>query len=311
LSSYVNDLLSQLVNDVSNRTGSASLPAHRRIARERVPTSATASPSQIVNPGLRRRSAVYTTAYRAAIRDYSVQLTFANLKLPWYESGMREANPLSRLRKSGAVSPTRTDRRPIRSRNAPWAQATASYLARLGVSPNQISLASVMVAGVGAFGLGFFPQPWNAISCVCGAQLRLLGNLLDGMVAVEHGKQSQLGVLYNELPDRVSDSVLFVALGYASGIPWLGWLGALLAALTAYIRVFGGALGFAQNFDGPMAKQHRMAVLTAGCLISIVEHFAVRTNHSLPITCGLIAAGSLLTCGMRTRDLARSLRERG
>jgi len=130
------------------------------------------------------------------------------------------------------------------------------------------------------------------------------------MVAIEHGKQSQLGVLYNELPDRVSDSVLFVALGYASDLPWLGWLGALLAALTAYIRVFGAALGFAQDFRGPMAKQHRMAALTAGCLISIVEHFAVGTNHSLPITCGLIAAGSLLTCWTRTRALARKLQGR-
>lgn len=223
---------------------------------------------------------------------------------------MREATPLSRPREPGAISATRADRRPIRSRNALWAQAAASYLARLGVSPNQISLASVLAAGVGAVGLGFFPQPWNAISCVCGVQLRLLCNLLDGMVAVEHGKQSQLGVLYNELPDRVSDSVLFVALGYASGLAWLGWLGALLAALTAYIRLFGAALGFAQDFRGPMAKQHRMALLTAGCLISIVEHFAARTNHSLAITCGLIAAGSLLTCWTRTRALASRLKGR-
>jgi phosphatidylglycerophosphate synthase len=223
---------------------------------------------------------------------------------------MREATPLSGPRESGAVSPKRADRRPIRSRNARWAQAIASYLAALGVSPNQISLASVLAGGVGAVSLVFFPQPWNAISCVCGVQLRLLCNLLDGMVAVEHGKQSQLGVLYNELPDRVSDSVLFVALGYASGLPWLGWLGALLAALTAYIRVFGAALGFAQDFCGPMAKQHRMAVLTVGCLISIVEHFAVRTNHSLQITCGLIAAGSLLTCWTRTRALASRLKGR-
>jgi phosphatidylglycerophosphate synthase len=223
---------------------------------------------------------------------------------------MREATPLSGPRESGAVSPKRADRRPIRSRNARWAQAIASYLAALGVSPNQISLASVLAGGVGAVSLVFFPQPWNAISCVCGVQLRLLCNLLDGMVAVEHGKQSQLGVLYNELPDRVSDSVLFVALGYASGLPWLGWLGALLAALTAYIRVFGAALGFAQDFCGPMAKQHRMAVLTVGCLISIVEHFAVRTNHSLQITCGLITAGSLLTCWTRTRALASRLKGR-
>src|SRR5271165_1625263 len=150
---------------------------------------------------------------------------------------MREATPLSRPREPGAIPGTDVNRRPIRSRNALWAQAAASYLARLGVSPNQISLASVLAAGVGAVGLGFFPQPWNAISCVCGVQLRLLCNLLDGMVAVEHGKRSQLGVLYNEFPDRVSDSVLFVALGYASGLAWLGWLGALLAALTAYIGI--------------------------------------------------------------------------
>jgi phosphatidylglycerophosphate synthase len=138
----------------------------------------------------------------------------------------------------------------------------------------------------------------------------LLCNLLDGIVAVENGKQTALGVVYNELPDRVSDSLLLIALGYASEIPWLGWLAALLAALTAYVRVFGGALGFEQNFRGPMAKQHRMALLTAGCLISIIEHSTVRTNWSLPITCGLIAAGSLVTCWTRTRTLVRRLQGR-
>ena len=220
---------------------------------------------------------------------------------------MRETTGLSELRTSGAASPRRADRRPIRSRDARWARAAASCLARQGITPNQISLASIVVAGMGAVGLVFFSQPWNAIICVCGVQLRLLCNLLDGMVAVEHGKQAPFGVLYNELPDRVSDSALLIALGYASGLPWLGWLGALSAALTAYIRVFGAALGLAQDFRGPMAKQHRMALLTTGCLLSILEHFVVRTNHTLPVTCGLIAAGSLLTCWTRIRGVARML----
>lgn len=166
---------------------------------------------------------------------------------------------------------------------------------------------SIVASGVGAVSLAFLTQPWNAIGCVFGVQIRLLCNLLDGMVAIEHGKRTHLGALYNELPDRVSDSALFVALGYASGIPWLGWLVALLAALTAYIRVFGGALGFAQDFRGPMAKQHRMAALTAGCLLSIVEHLAVGTNFSLPMAGGLIAAGSLLTCWTRIGALVRRL----
>jgi phosphatidylglycerophosphate synthase len=220
---------------------------------------------------------------------------------------MRAVTPLSHSTNSGASPP---DRRPIRSREARWAQTIASHLASLGVRPNQISLASMLAAGGGAVSLFFFPQPWKAIGCVCGVQLRMLCNLFDGLIAVEHGQQTPVGALYNELPDRVSDSLLFVALGYSSEIPWLGWFGALLATLTAYIRVFGGALGFAQDFRGPMAKQHRMGVLTAGCLISIIEHFAVRTNHSLQITCGLITAGCFLTCWTRIRALVHSLQRR-
>ena len=221
---------------------------------------------------------------------------------------MREVVRLSQLRKSGEVSPSPADRRPIRLRSARWAQAAASYLARLGVTPNQISIASIFAAGAGAVSLIFLPRPWNTLGCLCGAQLRLLCNLLDGMVAVENGKQTRLGVVYNEMPDRISDSLLLIALGYASEIPWLGWLAALLAALTAYIRVFGGALGFAQDFQGPMAKQHRMALLTVGCLSSIIEHLTVQTNRSLPITCGLIAAGALITCWARTRTLLHQVR---
>lgn len=221
---------------------------------------------------------------------------------------MREAGQLSQLRRSGEVPSSCADRRPIKLREALWAQAAASYLARLGVTPNQISIASIFAAGAGAVSLVFFPRPWNALGCLCGAQLRLLCNLLDGMVAVENGKQTPLGVLYNEMPDRISDSLLLIALGYASEIPWLGWLAALLAAFTAYIRIFGGALGFAQDFQGPMAKQHRMALLTAGCLISMIEHSTVQTNCSLAITCGLIAAGSLITCWTRTRTLVHQVR---
>ena len=88
--------------------------------------------------------------------------------------------------------------------------------------------------------------------------LRLLCNLFDGMVAVEGGKQSAIGSLYNEFPDHVADSLLIVGLGYAIGQSDLGWFAALAAALTAYVRVFGGSLGLTQSFMGPMAKQHRM-----------------------------------------------------
>jgi phosphatidylglycerophosphate synthase len=101
-----------------------------------------------------------------------------------------------------------------------------------------------------------------------------------------------------------------VALGYAAGYPWLGWLGALLAALTAYVRVFGGSLGQPQDFRGPMAKQHRMAVVTGACLIGAVEMYGNGTRYSLVLAAAVIAIGSLLTCINRTRSIATRLRER-
>src|SRR4029077_18631297 len=111
---------------------------------------------------------------------------------------MREGNPLSKLPEPGATSQAGADRRPIRSRDARWAQATASYLAGLGVRPNQISLTSILAGVVRGFSLSLFSEAWNAIGCLCGAQMRLLCNLLEGMIAVEHGTQTQLGILYNE-----------------------------------------------------------------------------------------------------------------
>jgi len=48
-----------------------------------------------------------------------------------------------------------------------------------------------------------------------GAQLRLTGNMLDGMVALASGRASKVGELYNEIPDRVSDAAVFIGAGFA------------------------------------------------------------------------------------------------
>ena len=124
--------------------------------------------------------------------------------------------------------------------------------------------------GVAEF-LGTYWLAW-LLAAVC-VQLRLVCNLLDGMVAIEGGKKSSVGAIYNEFPDRIADTLFLVPLGYAAAMPWLGWFGALLAALTAYVRVFGGSLGLAQDFSGVMAKQRRMAALTAGLVVQAILSF--------------------------------------
>ena len=198
------------------------------------------------------------------------------------------------------------DRRPLASRDTAWARGIASALARSSVTPNQISTISIVFAALGACAL-VDARPLALLGAAICVQLRLLCNLLDGMVAIEGGKQSATGALYNEFPDRIADSLLLVALGYACGVPWLGWLAALLAALTAYVRATGGALGLAQDFRGPMAKPHRMAVLTVACLAGAAELQWSGTRWVLLAATVVIAAGSALTCVTRALAIARAL----
>ena len=199
------------------------------------------------------------------------------------------------------------NRRPIASRSAGWAKASAAFLARTSVTPNQISAVSVVFAAAGAALLALWPNTIGLIGCALAVQARLVCNLLDGMVAIEGGKKSPVGSLYNEFPDRIADSLLIVALGYGIGWPALGWFGALAAALTAYIRVFGGSLGLAQDFRGPMAKQQRMAVLTIACVAGAVEYLLSGTHYALIAAAVVIAAGSVVTCVTRTLAIAAQL----
>ena len=205
---------------------------------------------------------------------------------------------------------TDENRRPLETRSRTWAQALARALIAARVAPNAISVASILFAALGAAALVFSPNVFGLVGAAVCVQLRLLCNMLDGMVAIGGGRQSPTGVLYNEIPDRIADSLLIVTLGVAAGSAWLGWLGALAAAVTAYIRVLGGTLGLAQDFRGPLAKPHRMFVMTLGCLGGALEVALAGSRYSLLAAAWIVAAGSLLTCALRSHAIAVQLRVR-
>lgn len=165
-------------------------------------------------------------------------------------------------------------RRPLKSRATAWAVHLSRFLARVGASPNGISVLSVvfalgacaLLAGVG---LAVLPRLW-LLAAAAGIQLRLVCNLMDGMVAIEGGKKSATGDLFNEVPDRIADVAILAGAGFCAWCqPWgthLGWLAAALAVMTACIRMQGAALTGKHDFRGPMAKPHRMALITATCV---------------------------------------------
>jgi phosphatidylglycerophosphate synthase len=199
-----------------------------------------------------------------------------------------------------------------------------------GIRPNSISVLSVLFAALAMAAYLLAPDMATSSSCaLCWLaaaaciQLRLLCNLLDGMVAVEGGRASPTGPLFNEAPDRLADVFILVGAGYSThvepgviklfdSLP-LGWTCAVLAMGTAYIRLLQGTLTGEQSFIGPMAKQHRMAVMTGGTLLAAAEQM-LRSSHpadehvsGIWLALVVIALGSTFTCIRRLRLITSAL----
>jgi phosphatidylglycerophosphate synthase len=213
------------------------------------------------------------------------------------------------------------DRRPLRTRERGWAKALASLLVRWKVRPNTISMVSIVFA-FGA-GVAFFASR-NAegaqrvlllIAAAAGIQLRLICNMLDGMVAVEGKMASKTGDIFNELPDRIADPLIIVPAGYAivrfySLGPTLGWCAGLLAVMTAYVRVLAGSVRAKQDFCGPMAKQHRMATLTLAAIVDAAAGYLRFRDYALMLALIVIIAGTVITMIRRTWRMAAELESR-
>jgi phosphatidylglycerophosphate synthase len=210
------------------------------------------------------------------------------------------------------------ERRPLASRQWRFSIVPAGWLARRGVHPNTISLVGLGAGVLG--GLMLWLTSWGVAAPVFWllaagfVQLRLLCNLIDGMVAVESGRTSPLGELYNEIPDRISDAATLIGLGYAAGgIPWLGYLAAILAAFVAYVRAEVKVAGGPQDYCGPMAKPHRMFVVTVTALTCAVVPISIQQSVSghdwaLPaLALGVIVAGCVVTAIRRLVRGARAL----
>lgn len=210
------------------------------------------------------------------------------------------------------------NRRQLRTRSRAWPSVIARGLASAGVTPNQVSVASIFFAVIAGCAFCFagdrIGEALGLVVAAAGIQLRLLCNLLDGLLAIEGGLKSKTGELFNEIPDRIADIVILLGAGYAiHHYPWgmaLMFFAPILAVLTAYVRLLGGSLRLPQDFGGPMAKQHRMFVLTVGALAGAIEHAARGTIWSLVAAMAVIVAGSALTLILRTLRIAKGLEAR-
>ncbi|HEY8746614.1 MAG TPA: hypothetical protein VIM11_01480 [Tepidisphaeraceae bacterium] len=211
-----------------------------------------------------------------------------------------------------------TSRRPIAGVFRSTAQAAVRFCVRFAIHPDAVSYASVMAAALA--GLCFWQAgrfPWLLLIAPGFCYVRLWFNMLDGMVALASGKASPRGEIVNELPDRVSDLLIFVGVAH-SGLcaPLAGYWAAILAVLTAYVGTLGQAAGARREYGGVMSKPWRMVALHAGAWISFAGiHFHggdVRLGPFtiLDWTCLIVIVGCVQTIAFRLRRILVTLAAR-
>ncbi len=211
-----------------------------------------------------------------------------------------------------------TSRRPIAEAFRATARRTVCVCVRLGVHPDVISYSSVVAAALAAACFwNAADHHWLLIIAPLPCYVRLWLNMLDGMVALAGGKASPRGEILNDLPDRVSDVLIFAGVAH-SGLCRVesGYWAAILALLTAYVGTLGQSVGARREFGGVMSKPWRMVALHAGSwlLFALLTWNDGRIRAAgltvLDWTCITIVLGCIQTIAVRLKRILRSLATR-
>ena len=205
------------------------------------------------------------------------------------------------------------DRRPIANLFRTIANAPTNWCVKANIHPNTISYASI-VASFGAM-ICFLFSAGATLPLLLGVGfcvLRLYFNMLDGMVAIAANKASATGEIANELPDRISDVLIFLGIGFSGLVnPHAAWLVAVLSLLVAYVGTLGSAAGAHRDFSGPMSKPWRMVALAVGVVVHITAghlNLAVVQRLGLNATLVFIALGCVVTILIRLKRIVAALR---
>ena len=202
-----------------------------------------------------------------------------------------------------------TSRRPIADVFRRTAEAATRFSVRNGIHPDAISYLSMVAAVIAA--ICFWASGdnrWLLIIAPLFCYLRLWFNMLDGMVAVAANKASRRGEILNDLPDRISDIIIFIGVAHSGWMnPLFGYWAAIFAVLTAYVGLFGQALGGEREFGGIMSKPWRMVALSVGAWLTFFLQRGPERFSILDLTCVIVVIGCIQTIVVRLKRIAAAL----
>ena len=178
-------------------------------------------------------------------------------------------------------------------------------LALAGCTANQVTLAAAL-GSIAVGSLFAYVQGTGPLALIVPVWLfvRMALNAIDGMLAHEHGQQSPLGSMLNELGDVVSDAALYLAFAFVPGISVVLVIGAVFTALlTELAGVVAVQIGADRRYDGPMGKSDRALAFGLGAFLL---GSGVQAGPWLDAGLGIVVLLSAVTVVRRARAAVKT-----
>ena len=165
----------------------------------------------------------------------------------------------------------------LRTKVRAMAEPIGRGLARVGLSPNALTVIGFLIACVAALAAGAQVWPLAGFLVIFGGVF----DMFDGLVARATGKASKAGAFMDSTFDRWGEGVVYV--GITAGCLFAGYdLGAVLAAaamtsafMVSYARARSESLGFAPGKGmanvGLAPREVRLVILAAGVALAGVN----------------------------------------
>lgn len=136
-------------------------------------------------------------------------------------------------------------------------------LARRGITPNQVTIAAVVLACAVGVALAFCEDRRALLLLPLTLLLRMALNAVDGMLAREHDRMTRSGAVLNELGDVVADAAMYLPLALRAEFPAAAVVVFVLVGIVVEMSgIVAVQIGASRRYDG-FGKSDRAAVIGA------------------------------------------------
>lgn len=181
-----------------------------------------------------------------------------------------------------------------------------NFLATHGITANMVTISAFLLSvAVGAVIYLYAPN-YSYIYWVLPVSLfiRMALNNIDGVIAREHNQKTNIGAIYNELGDILSDIAIYVPFLYVCRVNvWLIFLFTVLTIISETVGIMGVQINASRHYDGPMGKSDRAFWFSIWAIVAAYVAISEKTGVIIISAISLLL---LFTCFNR---LAGALKE--